>query len=129
MIHTCRQIHHEALPIFYAHTTFDFGALAEWPGALLRHGSDAYKPVRCIRVSGNTATRIGLNINLKYDVRVAVPSTFKALLSREQVEIVRTDVKSRLMQAFKRRWARHFIKRAKAYTGKNGLIFRDIKLE
>jgi hypothetical protein len=95
-----------------------------WDRALAVHGPDAYNPIRHVRVSINTAIPIGFPFKLEDDVEVVVSRTFKALLSLEQVEIVTDEIKCLPLDAFERRWIGQFIRQIRAYTEKNGLVFR-----
>jgi hypothetical protein len=88
LIHACHQIRHEAHPIFYAQTTFDFGSLHFWTSALRKYGPYAYKPIRYVRVSEQTAAFMGIKNSRNYGVGLALSDTLNALHSLEQVEIV-----------------------------------------
>jgi hypothetical protein len=136
LIHVCRQVRHEALPIFYTNTTFHFSSLDRWLPALTRLGSNVYNPIRRIRVSEWAAEYMGhayavkqacgedfLKSGASAHIRragLAPNVTFRALLSLEEVEIVR-KLPPHLPEHTER-----FKKAAVDYTGNESLIFRLI---
>jgi hypothetical protein len=136
LIHVYRQVRHEALPIFYTNTTFHFSSLDQWLPALTRLGPYVYNPIRRIRVSELAAQYMGhayavkqargenfLNPGVSAHIRragLAQNVTFRALLSLEEVEIVRK------LAPLLPEHTERFKKAAVDYTGNENLIFRLI---
>jgi hypothetical protein len=55
LLHVCRQVRHEAKPIFYANTIFVFGYHHYWPFMLMRYGTETFHKIQSIAISENVA--------------------------------------------------------------------------
>jgi hypothetical protein len=60
LLHTCRQIRYEALPIFFARTTFDIGHDREWLRTLGEFGPATCKAIQSIKLEEWSSLGIGI---------------------------------------------------------------------